>query len=102
MPSQADFEIPETDRIVVEEMWLPHIKGRRVDVLTIQDRVEKRGLEPQTVADRLRLDVADVHRALAYCHDHPRLTKRLRDEREAAFEEFQEEVEKERPAGVSP
>jgi uncharacterized protein (DUF433 family) len=49
----------------------PRIEGRRISVYFIHERVEGRGLSPQTVADRHDLDVADVYRALAYYHEHP-------------------------------
>ena len=38
----------------------PHIEGSRVTVLHIHERVENRGLRPETVAERLNLDLADV------------------------------------------
>ena len=71
----------------------PRIAGRRIGVLTIHERVEGRGLDPQTVADRHDLDVADVYRALAYYHDHPREMEEVRREREAAMEEFEAEID---------
>jgi uncharacterized protein (DUF433 family) len=37
-----------------------------VTVLHVHERVEGRGLRPETVADRLNLDIADVYDALAY------------------------------------
>jgi uncharacterized protein (DUF433 family) len=89
-------------RIVQELMSVPHIEGRRVDVLTIYDYVEERGLDPMTVADRLDLDVADVHRALAYYYDHPGEMTRLRREREEAAEEFAERARAARPEGLTP
>ncbi|CCQ38018.1 DUF433 domain protein [Natronomonas moolapensis 8.8.11] len=49
----------------------PHIGGRRLTVRFVHDRIEGRGLDPGTVADRHDLDVADVYQALAYYHDHP-------------------------------
>ncbi|WP_435193843.1 DUF433 domain-containing protein [Natronomonas sp. EA1] len=49
----------------------PHIGGTRVTVQHLHARVEERGLRPETVADRLGLDVADVYEALAYYHRHP-------------------------------
>lgn len=49
----------------------PHIQGSRVTVQHIHERVEGRGLRPETVADRLNLDIADVYEALAYYHRHP-------------------------------
>jgi hypothetical protein len=50
-------------------------------VYFVHERVEGRGLEPQTVADRHDLDVADVYRALAYYHDHPDEMARIEQER---------------------
>lgn len=49
----------------------PRIEGRRLSVHFIHSQVEGRGLDPQTVADRYDLDVADVYRALVYYHEHP-------------------------------
>lgn len=65
----------------------PHVRGRRVSVLTIYDRVEGRGLDPKTVADRLDLDIADVHRALAYYYEHSRRMQTLEAERERIREQ---------------
>jgi uncharacterized protein (DUF433 family) len=48
----------------------PHINGRRVPVLTIVERVEGRGLAPQTVADRYDLDVSEVYAVLLYSVPH--------------------------------
>jgi len=69
-------------------------------VLTIYERVEGRGLEPQTVADRLDLDVADVYRALAYYHEHPRQMEEVRRERSETMEEIETRID--RPEGVNP
>jgi len=63
-----------SSRIVSTEDVLggkPRIDGTRIGVYFVHERVEGRGLEPKTVADRHDLDVADVYRALAYYHDHP-------------------------------
>lgn len=57
--------------VVHELMDEPHIEGHRVSVRHVREQIEERGLSPQTLADRLGLDVADVYRALAYYHDHP-------------------------------
>ena len=67
----------------------PHIEGRRITVQFIQSRVEGRGLEPQTVADRHELDVADVYRALTYYHDHPEEMRAVERHREEAFDEHE-------------
>ena len=73
-------------RIVRELHDEPHIEGRRITVQFIQSRVEDRGLEPQTVADRHELDVADVYRALTYYHDHPAEMRAVERQREQAIE----------------
>ena len=65
----------------------PHIEGRRITVQFNQSRVECRGLEPQTVADRHELDVADVYRALTYYHDHPEEMRAVERQREQAIED---------------
>jgi uncharacterized protein (DUF433 family) len=74
-------------RIVREVHDEPHIEGRRITVQWIQKRVEEVGLDPQTVADRHDLDVADVYRALTYYHDHPEEMRAVEKRRERAFEE---------------
>lgn len=61
-------------RIVRDEDVLggePRVAGRRIGVHFIAERVKGRGLDPETVADRHDLAVADVYRALAYYHEHP-------------------------------
>ena len=58
-------------RIDHELMDEPHLAGHRVSVRHVHTLVEERELEPRAVADRLGLDLADVHRALAYYHDNP-------------------------------
>jgi len=73
-------------RIVRELHDEPHIEGSRITVQFIQSRVEGRGLEPQTVADRHELDVADVYRALTYYHDHPEEMRAVERQREQAIE----------------
>jgi uncharacterized protein (DUF433 family) len=60
----------------------PRIDGTRIGVYFIHERVEGRGLEPQTVADRHDLDVADVYRALTYYYDHPDEMARIEQKRE--------------------
>ncbi|WP_049937073.1 DUF433 domain-containing protein [Haloplanus natans] len=59
----------------------PRIDGTRIGVYFVHERVEGRGLEPRTVADRHDLDVADVYRALAYYHDHPDEMARIEQKR---------------------
>jgi len=90
----------ETRRVVRELMDEPHIAERRVSVRQVYALVEKRGVDPETVADRYDLDVAEVYHALAYYHDHPREMSDVEAEREAAFEEFRDSIK--RPDGVEP
>jgi uncharacterized protein (DUF433 family) len=79
-------------RIVQELLDEPHIRGRRIPVLTIVERVEGRGLTPQTVADRHDLDVSEVYAALLYYHDHPREFEELRRERAEIIAEVEDGI----------
>lgn len=88
-----------TKRIVHDLMSEPHIRGRRISVRQLYVLVEERNEDPEAVADRYDLDVADVYHALAYYHDHPREMNEVREEREAEMTEFRDSME--RPAGVS-
>ena len=90
----------EPRRVARKLMDEPHVAGRRVSVRQVYALVEDRGVGPEAVADRYDLDVADVYHALAYYHDHPREMGDVEAERETAFEEFRESVE--RPDGVEP
>ena len=81
----------ETGRIVRELHDEPHIKGSRVTVQFIKERVEGRGLKPETVANRHGLDVAGVYRALAYYHDHPEEMREIEAERERLHQEAQDD-----------
>ena len=60
----------------------PHIEGSRVTVLHIHERVENRGLRPETVAERLNLDLADVYDALAYYHRNPEEMQAVEERRQ--------------------
>jgi uncharacterized protein (DUF433 family) len=91
MSEPTSDPVAQQSRIVSTEGVLggkPRIDGTRIGVYLLRERVEGRGLEPRTVADRHDLDVADVYRALAYYHDHPEemsRIERVRDElRESA------------------
>lgn len=61
----------------------PHIEGSRVTVQHIHERVEGRGLRPETVADRLNLPLADVYEALAYYHRNPEAMREIEAHRQA-------------------
>lgn len=90
----------QTARIVQDLLDEPHIQGRRIPVLTIVERVEGRGLDPQTVADRHDLAVTDVYAALLYYHERPREFEELRREREAIMDEIERDID--RPEDVTP
>lgn len=63
----------------------PRIEGRRIGVLHIATRIVDRGEDPESVAADYELDLADVHRALAYYYDHPEeMRDWRRKKREAA------------------
>lgn len=68
----------------------PRIAGRRISVRFIRENVEGRGLDPQTVADRHDLSVADVYRALAYYHENPGEMARLEKRRKERIEQIDE------------
>lgn len=89
-----------TRRVAHDLMGEPHISGHRISVRQVYALVEERGVEPETVADRYDLDVADVYHALAYYHDHPREMNEVEAEREDAMDTFRESIE--RPDGVEP
>jgi uncharacterized protein (DUF433 family) len=65
----------------------PHIEGSRITVRYVHERVEERGLRPETVADRHGLDVADVYEALAYFHNNPEEMTQVEERHERAVEE---------------
>jgi uncharacterized protein (DUF433 family) len=93
---QSDVTVTQmaqkSKRIVREVHDEPHIKGRRVTVRHIHARVHGRGLRPETVADRLNLDIADVYHALAYYHDHPEEMAEVKRQREKVIEAAREET----------
>lgn len=80
----------KSKRIVREVHDEPHIEGSRVSVRHIHARVHGRGLRPETVADRLGLDIADVYHALAYYHDHPEEMAEVERQREEAMQKAEE------------
>lgn len=61
-------EIVSTDDILG---GAPRIEGRRIGVHHVARRVIDAGQPPEQVAADHDLDIADVHRALAYYYDHP-------------------------------
>ena len=90
----------EFRRIAHDLLSEPHIRGRRISVRQVYALVEERGEDPEAVADRYDLDVADVYHALAYYHDHPREMRDVKQEREDAMTDIGEFID--RPEGVDP
>ena len=90
----------ESRRIAHDLMSEPHIRERRISVRQVYALVEEHGENPEAVADRYDLDVADVYHALAYYHDHPREMHDVEHEREDAIADFREAIY--RPEGVDP
>lgn len=84
MAAQAYRIVSGKDSVLHDE---PHIEGRRITVQFVHERVEEGGLDPQTVADRHDLAIADVYRALAYYHDHPDEMRRVEQQRRRAIED---------------
>jgi uncharacterized protein (DUF433 family) len=90
-------------RIVQKLMSIPHVEGRRIDVLTIHDVIEGRDdLDPERFAEEYGLDLADVYHALAYYHDHPEEMAECRDRKEKQAEKAREKARKYRPDSVTP
>jgi uncharacterized protein (DUF433 family) len=90
----------EARRIAHDLMGEPHIRGRRISVRQVYALVEERSENPEAVADRYDLDVADVYHALAYYHDHPREMREVEQEREDVIADFRDSID--RPEGVDP
>ena len=90
----------ESRRIAHDLLSEPHIRGRRISVRQVYAFVEERGEDPEAVADRYDLDVADVYHALAYYHDHPREMRDVEQEREDVMKDIGEFIN--RPEGVDP
>lgn len=72
----------QTGRIVHEDTT-SHTPRDGASRPFIQERVEGRGLDPRTVADRQDSDVADVYRTVAYYHDHPEEMQTMEERRRA-------------------
>ena len=68
----------------------PHIRGSRITIRDIRQRVEVRGDAPVRVAERFDLDVADVYAALAYYHANPGEMRELEKRHAAAIREARE------------
>lgn len=84
---------PTTGRIISSEESdihdEPHVEGHRITVLFIHAQVADRGLDPETVANKFDLDIADVYRALTYYHDHLDEMREIEQKREQAIEDHE-------------
>jgi uncharacterized protein (DUF433 family) len=81
----GQYFTPVVDTALHDE---PHIEGSHITVRFVHKRIEESGLQPETLADRHDLALADVYHALAYYHDHPEEMRRV--ERLRAIEENRE------------
>ena len=89
----------ESSQVSHELLGEPHVRGRRISVRQIHALVEDRAVDPETVADRYDLDVADVYYALAYYHDHQSEMQTVESERSSRRADVEADIE--RPAGIT-
>ena len=82
----------QSARIVQKVHDEPHIKGSRITVRHVYERVHGRGLRPETVAERYNLDIADVYHALAYYHEHPEEMREVERRRDEAIKSAREKT----------
>ena len=80
----------------------PHVEGRRISALQLRDRVEEIGDTPQATAADYDLDLAAVYQALAYHHTHPEKMAAVREARQTQTDARREEIDANRPDGVTP
>jgi uncharacterized protein (DUF433 family) len=66
----------------------PRVDGRRIGVHHIAKRVIDAGESPEQVAADFDLDLADIHRALAYYYDHPDEMRTVQAKRTAVSDDF--------------
>lgn len=78
-------EIVSTDGVLG---GAPRIQGRRIGVHHLAKRVIDAGESPEQVAADFDLDIADVHRALAYYYDHPDEMRRVQSRQRTAPEDL--------------
>lgn len=84
MSEQLTAVVPGEESEIHDE---PHIRGRRITVQFVQERVEGRGLAPETFADRHDLTRSQVYHALAYYHDNRAEMKEVERQRKQAESE---------------
>lgn len=64
----------------------PRLDGHRISVLQLAEWILDEGMSPETVATEFDLDLADIHRTLAYYDDNIEQMRALRAERHARIE----------------
>lgn len=69
----------------------PRLAGHRISVLQLYERVVEQEADPAVVADELRIDVADVYRAITYYYDHAEELRALHTERKRRIAESRAE-----------
>ena len=80
-------EIVSTDSVMGGQ---PRIEGHRISVLQIVEWVHEEGMNPETVAAEFDLEMANIHRALAYYYEHIESMDTCRDRRERRLRESRE------------
>lgn len=90
MATQEAAHIVQTPEVLGGK---PRIKGRRISVDFLYQRVEEAGIDPHEVAEQHDLNVADVYRALAYYHEHPEEMAAIEAQREEREEKAAERAD---------
>lgn len=79
--------VPEGESDIHDE---PHIECHRITVQFIHAQVADRGLDPEVVAKKFDLDIADVYRALTYYYDHLDEMREIERNREQAIADHEQ------------
>jgi uncharacterized protein (DUF433 family) len=69
----------------------PRIADRRISVVQIVEWVHEEGMAPETIAAEFDLDMATVHRALAYYYEHVEQLSARREQRRTRQKESRSE-----------
>lgn len=76
-------EIVETPNVLGGK---PRIEGRRIGVHQIVSLVVDGDLEPEEMAVRYDLELADIHRAIAYYYENPEAIRAVQERRREVIE----------------
>lgn len=108
MATDREGDVPDPDhpRIVADQLFggEPRIRGRRITVLDVYERVKDGDgeMSPDAFAETFGLSVAEVYAALAYYHAHEEEMEDHRAARERASADLREQIGRDRPAGIGP